>query len=90
MVGNFSVKFFGILAFFGELGEEKNMCSKRGVGRFLQEYFLHLFACRFFFGRGEGSKWVFSQLKVSKLKSENRNRTSLLRVSFLLKTCLSR
>ena len=48
---------------------------QKGERRFLQEYFLHLFACRSFWKGFLGSKWVFSQLKVSQLKSENRNRT---------------
>ena len=56
---------FQELAFFWELGEEKNMCSKRGVGRFLQEYFLHLFACRFFL---EGVKVQSGSFRSSKAK----------------------
>ena len=52
-------EFFGILAFFWELGEEKKHVLKKGSGTIFARILFGIFLLAVvFFGRGEGSKWA--------------------------------
>ena len=75
---------FQELAFFWELGEEKNMCSKRGKTIFARILFAS-FCLPFFL---EGVKVQSGSFRSSKFQSSNQRigtEHCFFRVSFLLK-----